>query len=306
MQGILSPYFIDITKDACIKSFWRKKSLRTFLIQNHISSTALASWSQDESKREFLDRLFDQLISLKDNRGYKVIFTISQNLASQDSFPDLQHWEDSDIKIKQAVEAVNLLRKELAKLEEQLGDKEKQKQQREEAEKKRLNNIISQQTIEKLKDRLDNLHTKIGTRDAGYDFQNWFYDFVDYFEMDCKRPYNIDGRQIDGSITLDGTTFLVELKFTKDQTGSPDIDSFHRKVTSKSDNTMGIFVSMSGFNTGAKKTASGVRTPLLLMDYNHLYYILSSAMTLSEVINRIKRHAAQTAESYLEIRDFGR
>ena len=69
---------------------------------------------------------------------------------------------------------------------------------------------------------------------------------------------------------------------------------------------MGIYVSMSGFNDGAKKEASGAKTPLILIDYNHLYYVLSGAMTLAEVINRIKRHASQTAEAYLEIKDFGK
>jgi hypothetical protein len=306
MQGKLSPYFIDITKDACLKSFWRKKTLRTFLRQNHISQKALSSWSPDESKREFLGRLFEQLIAQKDNKGHKVILAIAQNLASQSSFPDLQNWEDSDVKIKQAVDAINQLRKELVKLEGQIEDKDKQKHRREEAEKRRAKTVSTRQTRERLKTKLDELATNIGTQQAGYEFQNWFYDLVDYFELECKRPYNTGGRQIDGSVTLDGTTFLIELKFTNKQTGSPDIDVFRRKVTSRSDNTMGIYVSMSGFNDGARQAASGERTPLLLMDYEHLYYILGHVMTLAEVINRIKRHAAHTAEAFLSVKDFGK
>ncbi|MBF0602602.1 MAG: hypothetical protein HQL07_02780 [Nitrospirae bacterium] len=39
----------------------------------------------------------------------------------------------------------------------------------------------------------------------------------------------------------------VQLKFTMEPTGSPDIDIFDRKVSSKADNTMGIFVSISGY-----------------------------------------------------------
>jgi len=305
MQGKLSPYFIDITKDACLKSFWFKRALRNFLSQNHISNNAL-SHLPGMTKREYLDWLFDQLLSKKDNVGHKLILKMARNLATQGSFPDLQNHEDSEIKIKQAVEAVNLLRKELGKLDGQLEDKKQKEQVRKEAGERRLKNISSQQTLEKLEERLAKLSIRLGTQQAGYDFQDWFYDLVDYFEISCKRPYVVQGRQIDGSVTLDGTSFLVELKFTAEQAGAIDIDTFKSKVESKADNTMGIMVSVSGYSSVAVQEASGKRTPLLLLDYSHLYHVLGRAMTLPEVINRVKRHAAQTAEAYLAVKDFGR
>lgn len=43
------------------------------------------------------------------------------------------------------------------------------------------------------------------------------------------------GRQIDGSLTLDGTTYLVELKFTASQANATDIDSLRSKVDDKAD-----------------------------------------------------------------------
>jgi len=70
---------------------------------------------------------------------------------------------------------------------------------------------------------------------------------VNYFEITARPPYKTNGRQIDGSLTLDGTTFLIETKFTNGQSGAPDIDIFMSKIVKKADNTMGIFVSMSGF-----------------------------------------------------------
>ena len=71
--------------------------------------------------------------------------------------------------------------------------------------------------LSKLNDRLTELSTRLGTQQAGYDFQPWFYDLMDYFEIESRRPYVIVGRQIDGSVTVDGTTYLVELKFTREQ-----------------------------------------------------------------------------------------
>jgi hypothetical protein len=61
-----------------------------------------------------------------------------------------------------------------------------------------------------------------------------------------SRPYTHEGRQIDGSLTHAGTTYLVELKFTAEQAGATDIDSFLKKVNDKADNTMGIMISISG------------------------------------------------------------
>jgi CRISPR/Cas system-associated protein endoribonuclease Cas2 len=62
---------------------------------------------------------------------------------------------------------------------------------------------------------------------------------------------------------------------------------------------------MSRFNEGAKKNASRDKTPILLMDYAHLYNrILNGDSSLQEVIRRIHRHAAQTGSAYLHPSDF--
>lgn len=300
----LSPHFVQLTQDACLKSFWRRRSLRTFLKQQGIRESVLASWAEDETKRDFLSRLFDKLASLSDNRGRAVILGMARTLGEQRHFPDLEKWEDSELKLKDAREAVARLRGQLAKLAQQQREKGETHRARAQAEKRREKAMSARETLEKLKGKLDQLGGRIGTQEAGYDFQEWFYNLVDYFEVECKRPYKVRGREIDGSITLDGTTFLVELKLTKEQIGAQDIDVFRRKVTSKADNTMGVFVSASGFTSTAIQEASGERTPLLLLDSQHLYLVLSSGMTLPEVINRVKRHAAQTATAYLPVRDF--
>lgn len=302
----VSPHFVQLAQDACLKSFWRKRTLCTFLRQHHITEGVLASWAEYETKRDFLSRLFDKLVSLKDDRAQNLILDVAHSLAVQEHFPDLENWEDSEKKTAEAREAVARLRKEVARIDEQQRDEVESQRRRTEAEKRRNTTLAAMQTLEKLKSRLDEMATRIGMQDAGYEFEVWFYDLADYFEIECRRPYKTGGRQIDGSITMEGTTYLVELKFTKDPTDAADIDVFRRKVTSKADNTMGLCVSMSGFTSTAKDAASGERTPLLLLDYQHLYFVLSSTMTLPEVISRIKRHAAQTAVAYLPIGDFSR
>ena len=123
--------------------------------------------------------------------------------------------------------------------------------------------------------------------------------------MTSRRPYVSGGRQIDGSVTVEGTTYLAELKFTRVQSGAPDVDTFLAKVNDKADNTMGIMVSMSGYSSTAIEQASGRKTPIILLDHGHIYLVLSRSWTLAEVVSRVRRHASQTARSFLPASEFG-
>ena len=127
---------------------------------------------------------------------------------------------------------------------------------------------------------------------------------MDYFEIDSRRPYVTDGRQIDGSVTVDGTTYLVELKFTSEQAGATDIDTFHKKVSRKADNTMGLIISISGYSKVAIDEASCDKTPLLLLDYNHVYAMLNATQTFADLVRRVRRHASQTGIAFLQLSDF--
>src|SRR6266516_2752144 len=80
---------------------------------------------------------------------------------------------------------------------------------------------------------------------------------------------------------------------------------FPRYHSAADNNTMGLFVSISGFNDGAIKAASKQRTPMLLLDHSHIFnLILRGVVKLPEVVSRIKRHASQTGCAHLPASDF--
>jgi hypothetical protein len=263
----------------------------------------LATWAADESKRDFLNRIFP--VVEKHAYGSKVLTKMARSLAEQTSFPDLEGWEDAELKKQQAREAIAALKHFLRfKEEEATCEKEKQETKRRISE-MHQRSLERCQTLATLATRLDQLAAEIGTQDAGYRFQDWHYDVLDYFEVPSQRPYVVAGRQIDGSVTVDGTTYLNELKFTREQATGPDVDTLHKKVHDKSDNTMGIMLSMSGFSAPATKGASGPRGLILLLDYSHLYLLLTGAVSFTELISRIRRHSSQTGEAYLPVSQFG-
>lgn len=302
----LPPNLIALTQDACNCAFWRKNALKLFLRQHKISDSELASLTEHESKRDFLNRLFYSLVRLPNNEGHRTILDIAYSLSEMEYFPDLQNWEDTKEKISKAENAISRLRAEVQRIkqaENEIANAEKRRQQ---AEEEREKNISSRQVLQNLAETLQALAVKQGTQEGGYEFEKWFFELARFAEIPLRKPYkDPDGRQIDGSITIDGTTFLIECKFVKEPVEPNDIDAFLSKIGTKADNTMGLMISMSGYNQGAIKTASRDRTPLLLLDYTHVYsIILSGIMSLEEVVQRIWRHASQTGESLLAVDKF--
>lgn len=303
MPDALPPHFIDLVFEAAHKSFWTRRALHSFLRRCHVAESFLATWTPDESKRDFLYRLFPLLE--KNSKGPAVIKEMAKNLADQRSFPDLEKWEDAAEKKEAAAKAVADLKYYLQK-QKQDDDEERQRtESRKRVQELRQESAKRQNDLTKLESRLAELAKELGTQKAGYAFQDWFFDLMDYYEVTSRRPYVSAGRQIDGSVTVEGTTYLVELKFTAEQAGATDIDTFFKKVHGKADNTMGLMVSISGYSSVAIQEASQPRTPLLLLDHSHLYLMLSGTMTFIDIVNRIRRHASQTSEAYLNPAQFG-
>jgi hypothetical protein len=290
----LPPHFLDLVADALLHSFWRKRSLRSFLRRLNIKDAFLATWPEDtETKRDFIYRLFPHLE--KTEAGQGVLRNIARELADQVKFPDLDRWEDSNEKKARAADAVRVLKTYLANQREEVETSKEQAAARKRAQAVREERARQTANLDSLRARLDRLATRLGSAEAGYEFQDWFYDLVGHFELVARRPYVSAGRQIDGSVTVDGTTYLVELKFTTSQADAPDIDVFFKKVTDKADNTMGIMVSISSYSSVAIDGASIPKTPLLLLDHGHLYALLGGTVTFSELVGRVRRHSSRPA-----------
>jgi len=298
----ITPRLIELTYEAALKAYWRKEALRKFLRASQVAESFISSWANEESKREFLDRLFQKLQAV--DKGKAVIFQMAKALSEQSTFPDLRNWEDSDEKTQNAHKAVQELKTYLNQQNKEIKNEKERKYCQEKARTERQKIQRSLTDKSKLQSSLDAMNSKVGTQEGGYAFENWFYELLDFCEITNRKPYKSDGRQIDGSLTHEGTTYLVELKLTKKQSGATDIDSLKAKVNKMADNTMGIMVSISGYSSVAINDASGSKTTLLVFDASHLYLFLSGGMSFSEIISRVRRHASQTGEAYLPVSNF--
>ena len=136
MAAKITPRLIELTYEAALKSYWRKSALRKFLRASHISETFLGSWTGDESKREFLDRAFEEL--QESDRGKAVIFQMARSLSEQTTFPDLRNWEDSEQKVQEAHGAVQELKIYLKQQDEEIRSEREQEEAKKGRAKKRL------------------------------------------------------------------------------------------------------------------------------------------------------------------------
>lgn len=302
MPKVASPHLKSLVFDALLSSFWRKSALQRFLRDCGIAATFVGTLGPDESKRAFLERLFVEL--QQHAKGGAMFLRIADDLAEQAAFPDLHGWEDTPEKLQAAQRAVKALRDYLRATGTDVGSQTRRAQAAEREQKLKEGQALTRRRLLELNARLTQLASRIGSQQAGYEFQVWFYDLMGFCEVVSRPPYVAEGRQIDGTVSVEGTTYLVELKFTQEQVGATDIDSLAQKVVKKADNTIGVMVSMSGYSTVAKSEASGPGSKLLLLDFQHIHLILAGH-DFSELLSRVRRHASQTGQAYLDQSAFG-
>lgn len=305
MNKKLTLYFVSLVQDACLKSFWRKRALAAFLKKNHISDRFVEPLYQGSTKAEVLSNIFDRLAQNQDLRHQNILIEIARELVAMRTFPDLEGWEDAQTKINAAKQAVMQLRIEYEKLEVNFidtGDEEK----RAVAKLKREKAVSYETMFEDFRKRLYDLVNRVGDQKAGYDFEKWIYEFASFNDIVSRSPYkDKNGRQIDGALQIESDSMILEAKCTLCPIPVTEIDSFKAKINTKADNTLGLMVSMSGYEPGAIEAASEARSPVILIDGGHLFNIvMTRQMTLGELVSRVKRNAAQTGRAYLPVSDF--
>ncbi|MBN8626283.1 MAG: hypothetical protein J0M17_12420 [Planctomycetes bacterium] len=301
---VLTANILSLIEDAALKSYWRKPKLRSFLRRVGVPDRLLSAVPDSASKRELLSELIPRLETSES--GHLVLKRMARELASQTTFPDLVGWEESKKMTEEARHAVAGLKHALEEADRDIEAEAREKEEREKKIKKAAADRAAMGTLDSFKASFEKVGMeKLGTQEGGFEFEKWFFDLVVFSELEHRRPYRTaEKRQIDGSVTLEGTTYIVELKFEAKQTDVVDTAVFLKKVKDKSDNTMGIMVAVSGFNQGAINDASGGGSPLLLLDATHLYVVLTGQMTLGEVIARVRRHTSQYGQAYLPVGKF--
>jgi len=136
----------------------------------------------------------------------------------------------------------------------------------------------------------------------GFAFERFLRSLFDANGLAARASFRLEGEQIDGSFELSAETYLLEAKWQNAEVGSSDLRSFNEKVADKAAWSRGLFVSNSGFSVqGLESFGRGKR--VVCMDGLDLYEMLDKSLSFADVLAKKVRHAAETGNPFVRIRD---
>lgn len=144
--------------------------------------------------------------------------------------------------------------------------------------------------------------SKLEHQRRGYAFEQFLKELLDANGLSARASFRLDGEQIDGSFELSGETYLLEAKWTALKTGVSDLRAFNAKVEDKAAWSRGLFISESGF-TEDGLTAFGRGNSIICMDGLDLFEMLDRNLSVSSVLRRKVRRAAETGRPFVRLRD---
>ena len=303
---------VELTRIACWKAFWYRDSLVRFLCNNGIKKDVVARWQPGVTKINFLSELFYVLSGSNARNVHDSILSMARELSQMTVFTDFDRKPDRTACIAEAVDAINALKPVYVAYMNSMREEERKAcdKRLHESLEKRVNERVAQQldselVFQGLMQRLQEIVKHIGEQEWGYAFERWIYDLAKLYDLESRTSYRgDDGHQIDGSITIDGTTLLVEAKLTRVAVGRDEVTLFADKIKRRAENTRGLMVSISGFDEPAKAGASGEHSTIVMMDHAHLFGLLSTRRyTFPELLRRLLRNASETGSAYLDVKD---
>ncbi|MDY0290659.1 MAG: hypothetical protein RBR15_17695 [Sphaerochaeta sp.] len=293
-----SPNSVLALKEALTHIYWRKKDLRSFVYHTIENKSIIATidW-ENNLKNESAFQLVDRMVNRLDiyNEDLLQLFDAVMHM---DDFSHLNQWEDSETKIKKAVDSVSALRTHAhgyftLKEEKERSEKSKTAYQSMIAEK-----LNSQQKIVELRNDFFELSLEENTQKRGYLFEKFLNTIFLAFELDPKKSFKVVGEQIDGAFTFDNQDYLLEAKWQKEPIKACDLYNFGGKIAGKFKLTLGLFVSINGYSEESTTVDSPVIKSMILMDGTDLMAVLDNRISLKDMLFRKRRNASEKGEIY--------
>lgn len=296
----VSPNAVEALKDALSAAFWFKSDLRGYLNSALSDPSLLAGVDWEDYKWSIVDTVVSRMVA-RPERHHDTIVQLMVDVAAMDDFPKLRRHEDAARLTADARVAVAQLRAVVKPYEQELLEREQARERIAGAKAQGEQKRAFATRLEALKGRYLELVTCDKPHARGYALEALLRDLFALFDLDPRAAFRIEGEQIDGAFALDGNNFLLEAKWHAATTARADLDAFASKIADKIENTLGLFISINGFEPTAIAKHSGKGTAMILMDGGDLYAVLEGRVDLVDLLRRKYRHAAQTGEILLSV-----
>jgi hypothetical protein len=298
MRQKLSPLAVQAFEDALSKIYWYKDDLKRFLIRGLGDSSLVNKANWNEPKKLIVRTIVDLLIDDQALYQETLLFLLTEVSNFQD-FTHLEKLEDGRKKSSDAREAVANLREMMKSHEEVSLERLKFVERKLKHAETSKNHIAVQERLNHLSQRCADLAIRLTPQQRGFALEKLMYELFDLFDLDPKASFKIQGEQIDGAFSLEGSDYLFEAKWSA-LVSADEMDKFASKVQRKLDNTRGLMLSMDGYQPDGVAAHSRQRPVIILMTGADLMAIFEGRITFPDLLVRKRRHASQTGNILLQ------
>jgi len=159
------------------------------------------------------------------------------------------------------------------------------------------------QPLPALRDALAGLGA-LPAQERGYAFERFLSTLFDLQGLAPRSSFKLLGEQLDGSVVVDGETYLLEAKWQSTLTQESDLLVLSGKVSGKAKWSRGLFISYTGFAPTALEAFNrGKPANLIGMTGQDLFFVLDGTMTLLEAIRAKVRWAEETGEAMVSVQE---
>jgi Restriction endonuclease len=300
---MISPAAYGALSEALTAIIWNKDAFERYIRRAlHGHPELLVGLNFHQLKRIVADELVDRLMADED-RYQSFTLKLMTEIADMDSFPNLERQpKDRALHLERAHKAVANLRRFTTKY---AVDRDQQHTLRTDLADSRAQareELGFTRELEKLKAEFLAMSASNNPQQRGRDFERFLNKLFGLFDLEPRLAYNLAHEQIDGALTFDTDDYIIEAKWWQDPVERKDVAELAAKVESKRKNTLGLFISVSGFSAGARETYS-TKTPFLTIDGDDLFLVLDRRIALDELLRHKKRHASETGSCYYPARE---
>jgi hypothetical protein len=293
----LSAAAVLALKEALGSVYWYKSDLRSFLQICLSNPTWLSTMNWENYKWQIASDAVDYLVARPDTH-LGDLTKLCYELCNFNDFSRLQQVEDAPQKIERARIAVNSLKKLVGPHQDVKKEQDEIKRRQELAAEKLRQNVAVRQKLENIKTRYMALVSSTDAQGRGFELERIMFDLFELFDLDPKASFRNLGEQIDGAFSLSGTEYLFEAKWHKELVNKAELAVFSEKVTTKLENTLGVFLSINGYSPDGVAAHQAGGASILLMDGSDLMAVFEERIDFVSLLLRKKRHASQTGSIY--------
>ncbi|MFE2565944.1 restriction endonuclease [Streptomyces mirabilis] len=280
--------------------FWNKGPFELYvrgMLQDH--SELLARLDFGATKREVSGQLV-KLLRANEARYLDLTVALMLDIAEMETFPNLTSQPDGDGMVVKAKAAVAELKRWTTKQREVIAEHEAHAVAIAESAKQAQDGRAFAQAHEELKQRFIVMHSAANPQQRGTEFEGFINELFALYDLEPRAAYVMEHEQIDGAFSFDTDHYVLEAKWCKDRIGRPLLDIFKANIERKGKNTLGLYISMSGFTSDALAVYS-LSTPFITMDGVDFMAVLDQRIRLDELLRRKKRHASETGHCSLPV-----